>query len=180
MHEAEQGAFTGEISASMLKEAGAQFVLLGHSERRHLFGETDERINKKVLRALQCGIQPVLCVGETVSERDSGAAKQVVEKQILEGLRAVDPKNLGGLILAYEPVWAIGTGRTATPEQAEEMHSFCRSLLDNHLCAGVPILYGGSVKPDNVRALLARPNIDGVLVGGASLEVELFLRLIEE
>lgn len=184
MHEASEGAFTGEISASMLKEAGADFVLLGHSERRHLFCENDERINQKMLRALSEELQPVLCVGETALEREEGLSRQVVRRQLMEGLKDIHREWGSRIVLAYEPVWAIGTGKTATPELAQEMHAFCRSLLAEHFGGGIekdlPILYGGSVNLNNVRPLLEQPDIDGVLVGGASLDVELFARLIED
>ncbi len=171
MHDAVEGAYTGEVSAQMLKDVGAQFVILGHSERRHVFGESDELINRKIKRALEEGIQPIFCIGETLEEREQGRTHEVLKRQIDTGLAGV---NLDTLILAYEPVWAIGTGKTATPEIAEEAHEFCRQYVGDR-----PILYGGSVKPDNAEALLAQPNIDGFLVGGASLSVETFSKIIE-
>ncbi|RMF18600.1 MAG: triose-phosphate isomerase [Candidatus Dadabacteria bacterium] len=175
LHDQREGAFTGEVSADMLTDAGATSVLVGHSERRHLFGEDDAWINRKVHAAIRSGLDVVLCVGETLDERDGGHAQQVVERQIRAGLDAV-PAN-ATVDVAYEPVWAIGTGRTATPEQAQEMHAFIRTLL-NETGIGARILYGGSVKPGNAEQLLACQDIDGVLVGGASLEPESFAQII--
>jgi triosephosphate isomerase (TIM) len=172
MHEAKEGPFTGEISGAMLKEAGATFVLLGHSERRSHFGETDPKIHQKVLRALEVGLTPVLCVGETLAEREAGRTEEVLERQLkvaLEGIR-------GDLMVAYEPVWAIGTGRSATPQMASEVHAFCRA----HVGKKVPILYGGSVKEDNIAELISESEIDGVLVGNASLNSEKFSQMIKK
>lgn len=184
MHDAEEGAFTGEVAGRMLVDAGATFVLLGHSERRHLFGESNEVIRSKVARAFEVGLQPILCVGERLEERQAGRAQEVVAEQLtacLAGLRG--KKKLAQLVVAYEPVWAIGTGETATPEQAEEMHRFCRSVVAERFGAevaeGLPILYGGSVKPSNAAELLALDEIDGVLVGGASLDPDSFLAIVE-
>lgn len=183
MHHEEQGAFTGEVSARMLTSVGCTHVLLGHSERRHVFGEDDGFINKKVLSALRQGLVPVLCVGELLDQREGGEAEQVVRKQVEEGLRGVPESAAGGLFIAYEPVWAIGTGRTATPEDADGMHRYIREVIgdlyEEAVGGRLPILYGGSVKPDNIDGLMARENIDGVLVGGASLKAESFLRIIQ-
>ncbi len=174
MNDAREGAFTGEIAALMLKEAGAEFVLLGHSERRHVFGEQNEFIQRKVVRALQDDLTPVLCVGETAAERDDGKTKEVIQNQINECLEAIPKEEAGKLILAYEPVWAIGTGKTATPEMAQEVHAFCRECLTELFGKRkgdlIPILYGGSVNVKNVAVLTAQEDIDGVLVGGASLD----------
>ena len=172
MHFSKEGAYTGEISASMLKEIGVKYVILGHSERRHVFNEDDDLINKKVKTALIHGLKPILCVGETLEEREKGKMKDVVVEQINKGLEGVEDKNL---IVAYEPVWAIGTGKTATPEQAEEVHLFIRGLLGDD----IPILYGGSVKPDNIKELIAQENINGVLVGGASLDAKSFSEIVK-
>ncbi len=175
MHDAEQGAYTGEVSSSMLLDAGARFVILGHSERRRFFKETSEFINRKVKRAILSGLQPVVCVGETQEERDDGLTKQVLKEQLLKSLSGVESKHLSNLLIAYEPVWAIGTGLVATPEQAQEAHSYIRELIqdnwDRVAAEKVSLLYGGSVKPDNVRAIMEKKDIDGVLVGGASLNV---------
>ncbi len=180
MHDANDGAFTGEISAPMLQDIGAEFVLLGHSERRHVFGEDNAFINRKVVKAQEAEIQPVLCVGETIEQREAGEMKEVLKSQIEQGLAGV--KELSDLVLAYEPVWAIGTGLTATPEQAEEAHAFCRevvaSVWSQETAAGLPILYGGSVKPANAAELIGQKNIDGVLVGGASLEAATFAEIV--
>lgn len=180
MNDAEEGAFTGEIAASMLMEAGAEFVLIGHSERRKLFHETDEMISAKVKRALEDGITPVLCVGETEAERDNDY-KEVLERQVMQGFRHAEKTDAKKVILAYEPVWAIGTGKTATPKMAQEAHNFCRSLLAEHFgkraSASIPILYGGSVKPDNIATLLKEKDINGALVGGASLDPKSFAQI---
>lgn len=182
MSDAPEGAFTGEISGKMLADAGAQFVILGHSERRHLFGESSELINRKIKAALHLGIQPILCVGETLQEREENRAVHVLQDQLEKSLSDVSEEELRTLLIAYEPVWAIGTGRTATPEQAEEMHAFCRKFLEKKwgvdAAESVSILYGGSVKPENTKALMEQKNIDGVLVGGASLSVDSFNKII--
>lgn len=179
MHEAESGAFTGELSAPLLKEAGARFVILGHSERRHIFHETNPLINRKVKRALSDGLLPVLCIGETQKERDAQETKKVIRQQLEECLKEVPAAEI---VLAYEPVWAIGTGKTATPEMAEEAHLICRefmaSLWGKPAAEHMNILYGGSVTPETAPNLLKQPNIDGALVGGASLHVEKFIQII--
>ena len=168
------GAFTGEISPTMLRELFVRFVILGHSERRLIFGETDEIVNKKVHTALACGLRPIVCVGETLEERDSGREKEVLETQLRGSLAGVTSEQMLSIVIAYEPVWAIGTGRNATPEQAQDAHAHVRavlaSLTDEVTAAKVRIQYGGSVKPANAATLLSQPDIDGALVGGASLE----------
>jgi len=177
------GAFTGEVSAAMLKDVGARVALLGHSERRHVYGETDALIQRKVQRALADGLAVMLCVGETLAERDSGRTEAVVEGQLRAGLAGVPKAALAAVTVAYEPVWAIGTGRNATPDQAGDVHRFCRGVLaalyDGAAAAATRILYGGSVKADNAAALLAVPDIDGALVGGASLRADSFLPIID-
>ena len=181
MYFEEKGAFTGEISPLMLKDAGCKFVILGHSERRYIFGETDELINKKVISAVSHGLIPVLCVGELLEERESGKTFEVVGRQLSEGLKSV-PEN-AEFVIAYEPVWAIGTGKSATPEIAEEVHLFLREklteLYGKDKADSVRILYGGSVKPENVEGLMAMENIDGALVGGASLKVDSFEKIVK-
>jgi triosephosphate isomerase len=181
MYFEEQGAFTGEISPLMLKDAGCSHVILGHSERRHIFGETDELVNKKVLSAINHGLIPILCVGELLEERENGKTQEVVEKQVREGLKGVDGND--EFVIAYEPVWAIGTGKTATPELAEEVHLFIRQVLSDMFGSekanSVRILYGGSVKPENAAGLLNMENIDGALVGGASLKAESFAKIVK-
>jgi triosephosphate isomerase len=182
VHPEEEGAFTGEVSARQLLSAGCTHVIIGHSERRHVFKEKDGFINKKVLKALDAGLKPILCVGELLEEREAGDTEKVVKKQVSEGLKGVEKTRLDDLIVAYEPVWAIGTGKTATPEDADGVHGFIRSVLekiyDGEAASAMRILYGGSVKPGNVDGLMARENIDGALVGGASLNAESFLRII--
>lgn len=177
------GAFTGEVSADQLRDVGAETVILGHSERRHLYGETDELVNRKVLHALDRGLEVILCVGETLEERESKHTEQVVKRQLDGGLRSVAEGDLGLVTVAYEPVWAIGTGHTATPQQAEAVHGYLRGLVaglysDKHAQA-LRIQYGGSVKPSNVAELMAEPDLDGALVGGASLKAEDFLAIVE-
>ncbi len=178
-----EGAYTGEISADMLVSAGCQYVIIGHSERRQYFGETDETVNKKVRAAIDAELIPVFCVGETEVERESGQTFSVLDKQVKKGLDGYFAKDLGTLVIAYEPVWAIGTGKTATKEQAQEAHEYIRSLInqafDKALAQSVRILYGGSVKPANVSELMAMPDIDGALVGGASLEAESFSKIVK-
>ena len=177
IHWEESGAFTGELAAGMAAEAGASLVLVGHSERRHLFGETDEETARKVAAAFSAGLTPVLCVGETEAERDAGRLEQTLLRQIGAVAGRLDDARLAQLVLAYEPVWAIGTGRTATPDDASGAHRVLRSALGARLGGGaadVPILYGGSVKPDNAAELLGAPEVGGVLVGGASLDPESF------
>jgi triosephosphate isomerase (TIM) len=180
MHEAESGAYTGEVSALMLREIGVQGVILGHSERRQLFGETDEALARKVPAALEAGLEPILCVGETEGQRDAEETEAVLRQQLGSDLHSVDGPLLERVVIAYEPVWAIGTGRNATPEQAQEASSFIRELLrrrDDGAAERVRILYGGSVKTDNAAELLAQPDIDGGLVGGASLDPDQFLEI---
>jgi len=181
MHWADKGAFTGEVSPGMLRDIGITHVILGHSERREIFGETDELICKKVEAALQHELTVILCVGESLAERDAGRTLEIVKRQVDAALRGIGGKADGRLILAYEPVWAIGTGRVATREQAQEVHGEIRGLLRalDLPAERIAILYGGSVKPDNVDGLMAEPDIDGALVGGASLEVESFTRIVE-
>lgn len=182
MNDASEGAFTGEIAARMLVEAGAKFVILGHSERRRLFGETDALVNRKVKQALQNSLEPIVCVGETLAERQAGKTHEVLEKQLKEGLADIVSEQLDKLCIAYEPVWAIGTGEIATPQIAEEAHTFIRqslaALVDQQLASRVVLLYGGSVQPRTSGALLEQPNVDGLLVGGASLSPELFGQIV--
>jgi triosephosphate isomerase len=183
LHWEPKGAFTGEISASMLVEAGCTHVIIGHSERRQLFGETNETVNKRLHAALAAGLIPVVCVGETLQERDADATVQVVERQIGAGLAGVSAAQLAKSVIAYEPVWAIGTGKTATPGQAQQVHRTIRhqlaELADRETADRVRILYGGSVKPDNIDILMAEPDVDGALVGGASLVAEQFIRIVQ-
>lgn len=175
----DQGAFTGEISAPMLKAAGCTYVIIGHSERRQYFGETDEAVNKKLLAALKHKLYPIVCVGETLKQREANETFKVIEKQIKIGLQSLDISHWSLVIIAYEPVWAIGTGKVATKEQAQEVHAFIRKLLPAEVAQNVRILYGGSVKPDNVKDLMAQPDIDGALVGGASLKAEDFSAIVK-
>jgi triosephosphate isomerase len=181
MHEEESGAYTGEVSAPMLVDLGVDGVILGHSERRQLFCETDEALARKVPVALAAGLQPILCVGETEEARDSGQTESVLERQIEADLARVQPDRLHEIVVAYEPIWAIGTGRTATPEQAQEAIGFIRDLLRVRGAAAdrVRIVYGGSVKPGNAAELMGRPDIDGALVGGASLDPGDFAAIAE-
>lgn len=178
----EKGAFTGEISPVMLKEVGCQYVIIGHSERRQYFGETDETANRKIHAALQIGLKVIFCIGETLQEREGGITFSVVERQLEKGLAGLDAKRIEGVVIAYEPVWAIGTGKTATPEQAEEVHQFIRNKLEKlyskTVSEGIRLQYGGSVTPENIHGLMAQPDIDGALVGGASLKVESFSRIV--
>jgi len=180
-HFEKSGAFTGEISVGMLAELGCRYVILGHSERRQIFGETDELIAKKLGAVQAAGLRPILCVGELLSERESGRTFAVLARQLAGSLAAADRARAAELVVAYEPVWAIGTGRTATPELAQEAHAFIRARLADRFGADagrVRIQYGGSVKPDNASELLAQPDIDGALVGGASLDPESFSAII--
>jgi triosephosphate isomerase len=182
LYAADDGAFTGEVNASMLTDVGCRYVILGHSERRALMGETDEQVNQKLNAALAGNLIPIVCVGETLEDREAGRTEQVVETQIRGSLKGLDEVRAAGIAVAYEPVWAIGTGRTATPEQAEEVHAFIRQLLgqlfSEDAAAQIRIQYGGSVKPGNAKELLGQPNIDGALVGGASLKVDDFVGII--
>ena len=178
-----EGAYTGEISADMLVAAGCQYVIIGHSERRQYFGETDEAVNKKISAAITTNLIPVFCIGETESERESGNTFSVLDKQVKDGLKGKVADDLGSLVIAYEPVWAIGTGKTATNDQAQEAHKYIRSLIEGlfgtTLAESIRILYGGSVKPANVSELMAMPDIDGALVGGASLDPESFSKIVK-
>ncbi len=182
MHGEPEGAFTGEVSAAMLVEAGCRAVIIAHSERRQFFGEPDERANKKVEAALAAGLTPILCVGELLTEREGGKTEEVLERQFSGGVAALTGAEFSRIILAYEPVWAIGTGRTATPEMAAEAHRFLRQQAAENFtperAAGLRILYGGSVKPDNIKGLMAQMEIDGALVGGASLNAEAFASIV--
>jgi len=179
----QKGAFTGEISASMLKDIGCSYALCGHSERRHVIGETDELINKKVAAAIGGGLLPILCVGELLAEREASQTNEVVTRQIKNGLAGLSVEKVSAVTIAYEPVWAIGTGLTATPQQAQEAHGFVRKLLaelyDAQLAEEIRILYGGSVKPGNAGDLMAQEDIDGLLVGGASLSADDFIAIIQ-
>ncbi len=182
MHFEEQGAFTGEISPLMLKAIGVSFVIIGHSERRHIFGESDDIIGKKVKSAITHGICPILCVGETLEQREQGRTNEVISMQLDAGLSLISLEEMESVTIAYEPVWAIGTGKTATPELAQEVHSFIRNLIaqkfNSPIAENLRLLYGGSVKPENVTGLMNQPDIDGVLVGGASLEVNSFEKIV--
>ena len=182
MHFEKEGAFTGEIAPAMLRDAGCTHVILGHSERRHIFGETDDAVGKKARAAWDNGLTPILCVGETPDERDHGKTMAVVERQAERALRQLSPEEATRSVVAYEPVWAIGTGRAATPEQAQEVHAQIRKLVrvshGDGTAAALRILYGGSVKPDNIAALMAQPDLDGALVGGACLQAESFLKIV--
>jgi triosephosphate isomerase (TIM) len=176
------GAFTGEVSAGMIKDAGARWAIIGHSERRQYYGETDDSVGSKIRSVISTGLSPIVCFGEHLEERDAGRAEQVIEAQMVGGLRNLTVSEASRIIVAYEPVWAIGTGRTATPETAQQMHAFIRSRLSVMFGVGVAeetrILYGGSVKPDNVVVLMEQADIDGGLVGGASLEADSFAQIV--
>ncbi len=182
MHFEKEGAFTGEVSAPMLRDVGASHVILGHSERRQYFAETDEGVAKKTRVALDSGLVPISCVGETLAEREAGRTMEVVGRQLDVILEAVSAEQAKTVVVAYEPVWAIGTGKVATPEQAQEVHAFVRSRIaakhGKAVADVLRVLYGGSVKPDNVRGLMALPDVDGALVGGASLKADSFLKLV--
>jgi triosephosphate isomerase len=180
MHEEPAGAFTGEVSAPMLTEVGADAVILGHSERRQFFGETDEALSRKVTAALDGGLEPILCIGESEEARDANQTESVLERQIELDLAQVEPTNLSDVVIAYEPIWAIGTGRTATPEQAQEAVAFIRDMLRGSGAEAdrVRILYGGSVNPANAAELLGMPDVDGALVGGASLDPDDFAAIV--
>jgi triosephosphate isomerase len=181
IHWADKGAFTGEISAAMLKELGVTYVIIGHSERRQYFGETDDTVNKRTKTALAAGLKPIVCVGETLAEREAGQTTAVVERQVRAGLAGLTGADWDKLVIAYEPVWAIGTGKTATTAQAQEVHAFIRKLLGElagAAAAQIRIQYGGSMKPDNAKDLMSQPDIDGGLIGGASLEAKSFADIV--
>jgi triosephosphate isomerase len=182
LHWERQGAFTGEVSAGMLKEAGAEYVIIGHSERRQLFGETDETVNRKLTAAVAAHLTSIVCIGETLAQRDANETLAVLDRQIKQGLDGLTADQIGALVIAYEPVWAIGTGRNATPAQADEAHAHIRARVRQWF-GGVAadqchVIYGGSVKPENIRDLAALPDVDGALVGGASLEVRSFFEIV--
>ena len=182
LHWEKEGAFTGEISARMLAEAGCRYVIIGHSERRQLFGETDASVNKKIQAALGASLIPIVCVGETLQERESGQMQSVLRRQFSDGFAALTAEQFSRILIAYEPVWAIGTGRTATPELAAEAHCFLRGLaataFSSEPASRLRILYGGSVKPENAKRLMAQEEIDGALVGGASLDAKSFAAIV--
>ena len=182
IHWAESGAFTGEISAAMLKDLGVAYVIIGHSERRQYFGETDTTVNQRTKAALAAGLTPIVCVGETLEERDSGKMKDVIVRQVKEGLAGLGD-DLAKIVIAYEPVWAIGTGRTATPEQAQEVHALIRKTLaelsSGAIANTIRIQYGGSMKPANAKELMSQPDIDGGLIGGAALKADSFADIIK-
>jgi triosephosphate isomerase len=177
-----EGAYTGEVSATMVREAGAEYVIIGHSERRQYFGETDETVNRKTIAALGAGLIPIVCIGETLDQRERNETFDVLDRQIRHGLDGLTGTQVGSLVIAYEPVWAIGTGRTATAQQAEEAHQHIRQRLRSGFGGDAAdtchILYGGSVKPDNIADLMAQPDVDGALVGGASLDVKSFHQIV--
>ncbi len=183
MHEQENGAFTGEVSAAMLKELSCQFVILGHSERRQYFHETNETVNKKAIAALKAGLTPIVCVGERLEEREAGKTFQVIQDHVDNSLSGLSAEDIKKVIIAYEPVWAIGTGKTASPAQAQEVHQFIRDLLKKkygpEASEEIIILYGGSVKPGNTKELVTQKDIDGALVGGASLDIKSFSEIVK-
>lgn len=180
----DEGAFTGEVSPVMLKDMGCKFVIIGHSERRQYFGETNESVNKKIKAALKHGLTPIMCVGETLSQRESGSTFKVLDDHIENGLKDITDTDMSGLVIAYEPVWAIGTGKTATAQQAQGAQKYIRDLLrkmyNNDTVEAVRIQYGGSVKPENITELMSQPDVDGALVGGASLKVETFAEIVKK
>lgn len=183
VHFEDNGAFTGEISTAMLREVGCKYVIIGHSERREYFGETDEIVGRKMKKALADKMAPILCVGEVLAERKKGEQNQVVERQLLAALKDVGADEARALVIAYEPVWAIGTGETASPEQAQEMHAYIREILTSRFgsetASRMRILYGGSMKPDNAEDLLSKADVDGGLIGGASLKADVFHAIVE-
>lgn len=183
LHWEREGAFTGEVSAGMIREAGATFVIIGHSERRTLFGETNRTVNKKIAAALGASLTPIVCVGETLPQREANQTATVLDEQLRDGLEGFTAEHLSAMVVAYEPVWAIGTGRNATPEQAQEAHGHIRSRLRQwfgvDLAERCRVLYGGSVKPDNAATLLSQPDVDGALVGGASLDAKSFSAIVQ-
>lgn len=179
----EKGAFTGEISPGMLKDVGCEYVIIGHSERRQFFAETNSTVNKKVKAALKIGLMPIICIGETLQEREQGITFDVVKDHLVNGLVDITTSDMLRIIIAYEPVWAIGTGKTATSQQAQEAHSFIRKLIaqlyDDDIASQIRIQYGGSIKPSNIAELVSQPDIDGGLVGGASLEIDAFTQIVK-
>jgi len=179
----DSGAYTGEVSVPFLKDIGVQYVIVGHSERRQFFGETDEMVNKKIKAVLAHGLIPIVCVGEVLEERESNKTFEVIEKQCAGGFAGLTAKEMENIIIAYEPVWAIGTGKTATPDQAQEVHKYIRTLLakmyDDNVAQTIRIQYGGSVKPENSVDLMSQPDIDGALIGGASLEADVFSEIVK-
>ncbi len=179
----DEGAFTGEVSPKMLKDVGAKFVIIGHSERRQFFHETNESVNKKIKAVLKHGLTPIVCVGETLKEREAELTFKVLDDHVVNGLKEITPEEALNLVIAYEPVWAIGTGKTATPQQAEEVQKYIRDLLikmyNKDVAESIRIQYGGSVKPENITELMNQPNIDGALVGGASLTVDSFAKIVQ-
>jgi len=183
LHWEDSGAFTGEISAPLIKDTGAQYVIIGHSERRQFFGETNETVNKRIRAALNHDLIPIVCVGEVLEERESDKTKDVIKEQLTGSLSGYSPDEMKGMVVAYEPVWAIGTGKVATPDQAQEVHHYIRGLLsemfDQATAHEVRIQYGGSVKPDNIGDLIGQEDIDGALVGGASLKAESFIEIVK-
>ena len=183
MHFEEKGAYTGEVSAQMLKSIGVEYVIIGHSERRQYFNETDETVNKKVKTAFKHELKPIVCVGETLEQREAGKAEEIITNQTEKALEGLTDEQVQNTIIAYEPIWAIGTGKTATPEQAELVHNFIRLLLidlyGKEIGEGVTIQYGGSMKPDNAKELISQKNIDGGLIGGASLEAKSFSEIVK-
>lgn len=182
VHWEKEGAFTGEVSAAMLKEAGAEHVIIGHSERRRLFGETDGTVNRKTMAALAAGLKPIVCIGEILDERESNRTLNVLDSQITGGLEGLTGEQVASLVIAYEPVWAIGTGRNATSAQAQDAHAHIRGRLGQWFGADAAretrVIYGGSVKPDNIGEIIAQPDVDGALVGGASLDVRVFFEIV--
>lgn len=178
----DEGAFTGEVSPKMLVDVGCTHVLIGHSERRQYFNETDEKINKKIKTAMKGGLTVIFCIGETLEERESVMTFEVIERQVVQGLSGILPSDMNQLVIAYEPVWAIGTGKTATDDQAQEVHKFIRKLLSQiysrPVADGIRVIYGGSVKPGNIKGLMSQPDIDGALVGGASLKADSFASIV--
>ncbi len=183
VHFAAEGAYTGEVSPAMVKDAGARYAIIGHSERRQHFAETDDSVNRKVKAVLAAGIVPIMCLGETLEEREAGKTFEVAGRQLRAGLQGISETECDRIVVAYEPIWAIGTGKTATPEQAQEVHAFLRGILKELRGAGAAdamrILYGGSVKPDNISDLMTRADIDGALVGGASLKANSFAAIVK-
>jgi triosephosphate isomerase len=182
LHWEREGAFTGEISGPMIKEAGAEYVIIGHSERRTLFGETDQSVNRKIGAGIAAGLVPIVCIGETLKEREAGETLSVLDRQIKTGFDGITGEQVGALVVAYEPVWAIGTGRTATADQAQEAHAHIRQRLRQWFGAPAAdechVIYGGSVKPDNTKDLISQPDVDGALVGGASLDIKSFFEIV--